>query len=507
MTYFDAFVSFLHGIPWTQIFLSLQWVFFAYFIAINLSYLALNYISVFSIIRYMRDHRAEYLPKSLASYQPPISILIPACNEQRSIVSSIHSLLQLHYPEFELVVINDGSSDGTLDAVIEEFGMVEFPEAYRKRLTSQPIRAIYASAQFPQVRLVDKENGGKADALNAGINCARYPLFCVVDADCILQRDSLVRVVRPFLEDATTVAAGGVVRVLNGCTVKNGFLEKIELPRQFLPMFQNVEYLRAFLFGRMGWSPLNALLIISGAFGVFYKERVIAIGGYRSETVGEDMDLVVRLHRDLREQRRPYRITFVPDPICWTEAPTDLISLKSQRMRWQRGLAESLTPNFGLMFDRRGGAVGWLAFPFMVLFELIGPAIEVLGYTAMIVLWWFELIPLESFLVFLFASVGLGVLLSTNAMFLEELSFQMYPRSGQQLKLFAAAVLENFGYRQLNSIWRFTGLCKWLFSSRKRGRWGDISRDGSWQHEAENPEAAGEQSKPLPTQPKPQSAG
>ncbi|MEO7251815.1 MAG: glycosyltransferase family 2 protein, partial [Arenimonas sp.] len=348
----------MQAIAWAQVFQSLQWVFFAYFIAINLAYLVLNYISVFSIIRYMRDHRAEYLPESLASYQPPISILIPACNEVGSIVSSIHSLLKLKYPEFEIVVINDGSSDGTLEAVVRAFAMVEFPEAYRNRLHTEPVRAVYASSRYPQVRLVDKMNGGKADALNAGVNCVRYPLFCAVDADCILQQDSLGRVVRPFLEDATTVASGGVVRILNGCTVKNGFLEKIELPNKFLPLFQNVEYLRAFLFGRMGWSPMNALLIISGAFGVFYKERVMAIGGYRTDTVGEDMDLVVRLHRSLRREQRPYRITFVPDPICWTEAPTDLKSLKNQRMRWQRGLAESLAPNFGIMFDRRGGAVG-----------------------------------------------------------------------------------------------------------------------------------------------------
>ncbi|MEO7251088.1 MAG: glycosyltransferase family 2 protein, partial [Arenimonas sp.] len=227
--------------------------------------------------------------------------------------------------------------------------------------------------------------------------------------------------------------------------------------------------------------------IISGAFGVFYKERVIAIGGYRVDTVGEDMDLVVRLHRNMRDEKRTYRITFVPDPICWTEAPTDLKSLKNQRMRWQRGLAESLTSNLGLMFNFRGGTVGWLAFPFMILFEMVGPAIEVLGYIAMISLWWLDLIPLQSFLVFLFASIGLGVLLSTNAMFLEELSFQMYPRPGQQLKLFVAAVLENFGYRQINSVWRFMGLCKWLFSTRRRGHWGEIARDGSWQDHGEAP--------------------
>jgi cellulose synthase/poly-beta-1,6-N-acetylglucosamine synthase-like glycosyltransferase len=327
----------------------------------------------------------------------------------------------------------------------------------------------------------------------AGINCIRYPLFCSIDADCILHPSSLGRVVRPFLEDSTTVATGGVVRVLNGCTVKNGFLEKVELPRAMLPLFQCVEYLRAFLFGRMGWSPINALLVISGAFGVFYKEHVVAVGGYRTDTVGEDMDLVVRLHRKLRRERRPYRITFVPEPICWTEVPSDTKSLMAQRTRWQRGLAESLVPNLRLCFSRRAGAVGLLAFPFMVTFELLGPIVEAVGYVAMITLWLLHLIPLQSFLVFLFLSVGMGIMLSTNAILLERLSFQMYPRVGQQLTLFAAGILENFGYRQMTAVFRLIGLTKWVFSGKARSDWGQIVREGSWQ----KPEAGGEGDPPA----------
>lgn len=464
---------------------SMQWMFFAYFICINLAYLALTYVSVFAIIRYMREHGVQYLPKNFTAYQPPVSILVPACNEERTIVSSIRSLLRLGYPDFEIVVINDGSSDKTLEEVIKAFSLVEFPEAYRKRLKTADVNKVYASAQYPKVRLIDKVNGGKADALNAGINCARYPLFCVVDADCILQQDSLARVVQPFLEDKQTVAAGGVIRLVNGCTVKDGFLTGVDLPRKLLPTMQIVEYLRAFLFGRLGWSPMNALLIISGAFGVFYKERVIAVGGYRNDTVGEDMDLVVRLHRQLRSERKRYRITFVPDPICWTEAPEDLGSLKNQRMRWQQGLAESLLPNWRMMFQRNGGAVGWLAFPFMLLFECIGPLIEVLGYVSVLLMWIAGLLSVDALLVFLFAAVGLGVLLSVNALFLEELSFHLYPRPRQQLKLFLAAIVENFGYRQLNSVWRLMGMVRWVVRLRGRSRWGRIRRHASWQHQGD----------------------
>jgi cellulose synthase/poly-beta-1,6-N-acetylglucosamine synthase-like glycosyltransferase len=480
-------IEWLQSLPWVEMALRLQWVFLGYFLSLNTAYLVLTYISLYAIAGYMRDHRAEYLPKSLTSYQPPVSILIPAHNEVGSIVSSVRSLFRLNYPQFEIVVINDGSTDGTLEEVIKAFEMVEFPEAYRKRINTKPVHKIYASARYPQVRLVDKDNGGKSDALNAGINCARYPLFCTIDADCILQPDSLHRVVRPFLEDPTTVAAGGVVRVLNGCTVHDGMLEKVDLPRAMLPLFQLVEYLRAFLFGRLGWSPLNALMVISGAFGVFYKERVIAVHGYRTDTVGEDMDLVVRLHVNLRNERRAYRITFVPDPICWTEVPADLRSLRNQRNRWQRGLAESVAPNLKHV-GRRSGTVGWLAFPFMLIFEMVGPVLEVVGYAATIVLWGFGLIPMESFLVFLFVSVGVGVLLSVNAMFLEEISFHMYPRFSQQLRLFFIAVLENFGYRQLNSLWRSTAMIGWLFTFWRKARWGKVERKGTWQR-ARGPEA------------------
>lgn len=479
--YWQMLVSYVQQIPWVSIADSLQWFFMAYFVAINLAYLLLNYISAYQIVRYMREYRANYLPAGLREYQPPVSIILPAFNEETSVVSSVRSLLKTSYPAFEIVVVNDGSSDRTRDALIEAFGLVRVPEAYRTRLQTEPVHGVYASASCPRVRMVDKANGGKADAINAGINCVRYPLFCVVDADSILQPESLSRVVRPFLEDSRVVASGGVVRVLNGCTVRDGMLDKIGLPNGWLPSFQLVEYLRAFLFGRMGWSPMNALLIISGAFGVFYKERVIAIGGYRTDTVGEDMDLVIRLHRNLREEKRDYRIVFVPDPVCWTEAPTDLSSLRSQRMRWQRGLAESLWTNIGMLFNRRSGAAGWVAFPFMLFFEFLGPIIEVVGYVSMIVLALCGLVQLDVFLIFLAAAVGMGILLSVNAMLLEELSFGLYSRPAQQLRLFVVAILENFGYRQVNSVWRFSATIRWMFTRRKRHSWGRISRDGSWQ--------------------------
>jgi len=459
--------------------LASQWFFLAYFIGLNGGYLLLNLLSLVSIKRHLDAHALDSLPGIHSGFEPPVSVLVPAYNEEATIASSVHSLLQLNYPEYEVIVINDGSKDGTLAALQREFALVPFPDVYWRRLETRPVRAIYRSTVHPNLRVLDKENGGKADGLNAGINASRYPLFCGVDADSILERDSLKRVAGPFLEDPLTIAAGGTVRIANGCTVEGGFLTSVGLPRHPLALVQIVEYLRAFLFGRMGWSPLNAMLIISGAFGLFRKETVVAAGGYRENTIGEDMELVVRLHRQCRQQRRPYRITYVPDPICWTEAPESLGVLKGQRVRWQRGLAESLTQNLSLLFHPRGGAPGWLAFPFMVVFEWLGPLIEVAGYAFMIAGFALGLISWPAFATFMLVAFGIGLILSISALLLEEISFHVYPRSSQLLVLLVMAVVENFGYRQLNSLWRLWGLLKW--ASGSKARWGEMTRTASWQ--------------------------
>ena len=463
----------------TGLILAAQWFFLAYFVALNCGYLALNLLSLATIKRYLDSHALDSLPRAYSGFEQPVSILVPAYNEEATIASSVRSLLQLNYPEYEVIVINDGSKDETLATLKREFALVPFPEVEWRRIGTRQVRGIYRSTLHPNLRVLDKENGGKADALNAGINASRCPLFCGVDADSILERDSLRRVAEPFLDNPLTVAAGGTVRIANGCTVEGGFLTAVGLPRHPLAVMQIVEYLRAFLFGRMGWSPLNAVLIISGAFGLFRKEAVVAVGGYRHDTVGEDMELVVRLHRWFRLQRKPYRITFVPDPICWTEAPESFKVLKNQRVRWQRGLSESLTMNLGLLFHPRGGAAGWLAFPFMVVFEWIGPLIEVSGYVFMFTGFSFGLVSAPAFLTFMLVAFGLGLILSVNALLLEEISFHVYSRPAQLLVLLGAAIAENAGYRQVNSLWRLWGFWRWLVGAK--GQWGDMQRSANWQ--------------------------
>lgn len=455
-----------------------QWIFLFYFAAINLSYLGLNISSFYYIYRYMSSNSVQDFPDLIPDVLPPITIVVPAHNEESGINNSVYSLMQLDYPEFEIIVVNDGSTDNTLENLIEEFELKVFPEAYRVRINTEAVRSIYLSARYDSVRVIDKDCGGKGDALNAGINMARYPLVCTIDADSILQKDSLRKIVQPFTLDARTVASGGTVRIANGCETEQGFIKSISMPNEVLPMIQVVEYLRAFLFGRIGWSPFNALLIISGAFGLFHKETVVSVGGYRRDTIGEDMELIVRMHRILKKRKKAYRISFVPDPICWTEAPTDIRSLARQRIRWQHGLSESLFMNIGLLFHPRGGMVGWGAMPFMLIFEWLGPFVELLGYIIIIYGFFIGIIPLDSFLILFGVAVSLSILLSVAAVLLEEISFHVYTKISDLLRLFIAAIAENIIYRQLNTIWRVWGIMQWLIF--RQGSWGDIKRKIIW---------------------------
>lgn len=458
--------------------LAAQWFFFGYFVLLNAGYLALNGCAAVAMRRYLEERVLEGMPSAIAGQGPPVSVVVPAYNEEATIAASVRSMLQLDYPEYEVIVVNDGSRDGTMAVLQAEFALVPHPEAYWKRLPCRPLRAVYRSLKHPQLRVIDKDNGGKADALNAGVNASRYPLFCGVDADSILERTSLRRVVAPFLEDPAVIASGGTVRIANGCEVRDGFMERVGVPARPLPLLQLVEYLRAFLFGRLGWSPLNAVLIISGAFGVFRKEAVVRAGGYRTDTMGEDMELVVRLHRLRRLAGEPYRIVFVPDPVCWTEAPESLRVLRSQRVRWQRGLAESLMLNRALFLHRRGGMPGWVAFPFMALFEWLGPLVEVAGYALLLAGVATGVLSSEAFWAFLLLALGLGILLSVSALLLEELSFHIYTRPGQLGALLLGAVLENAGYRQLVTLWRLEGLVKWAAGAR--AHWGIMTRTARW---------------------------
>lgn len=450
-----------------------EWFFLGYIVLMNLVYLLLSMISVTYIRKYTSERDIAEIPPFYSAFSPPISIIVPAYNEETTIAASIRSLFQIIYPDYEIIVVNDGSKDGTMEALIREFGLIPMPESYASSLKTEKIRTVYQSTSHYNLRVVDKSNGGKADSLNAGISLSDNELVCCVDADSLLQPDSLIRIVQPFIESPETVACGGSIRIANGCRFSGSYLQQVGLPDNLLSLSQVVEYLRAFLFGRLGWSPMNAMLIISGAFSVFRKKAVLAVGGYRTDTVGEDMEIIVRMHHHYRMRQEKYKITFVPDPICWTQVPEDFKTLRNQRARWQRGLGESLFLHRQLLFHPKSGLVGWLAYPFMLIFELLSPVIELAGYGFMIIGFLLDLISPSAFLAFMTISLGMGFMLSLNALLLEELSFHMYTRFSDVFMLLGAIIIENFGYRQLIMLCRVQGLIQWL---TKKGGWGEMKR-------------------------------
>ena len=459
----------------TGVILAINYVVLAYFLAINSFYLFLYAASFVEISDYARREIFSGLSELFTSnYAPPVSLIVPAYNEEATISASVRSFLALQYPLFEVVVVNDGSKDSTLDVLKEEFDLRQSDQPVRIQLDTQPIRAVYSSVS-ERIVVIDKENGGKADALNAGICAANYPLVCCIDADIILEEDALLRVARPMIESRDVVAVGGIVRVANGCEVESGRVTNVRTPRKALPNFQIVEYLRAFLAGRTGWGVLNSLLIISGAFGMFRRQDFIDIGGYAHDTVGEDMEVVTRMHRILREKRRRYRISFVPDPVAWTEVPATVRVLRRQRDRWHRGLMDVLWRNRKMFMNPRYGTVGLLAMPYYVLFEFLGPVVELVGYTAFTLGLALGIINAPFALAFFMAAVGLGVLLSVAAVLLEELRLQRYPRWWDLVKLTLYSVVENFGYRQINTLWRFLAIISFL---RKNQSWGAMERQG-----------------------------
>jgi cellulose synthase/poly-beta-1,6-N-acetylglucosamine synthase-like glycosyltransferase len=454
-----------------------NWFVLFYFLALNTIYLVLFVISLGAVLRFVRrTFFSDYRQIMQSDMTWPISVIVPAHDEEKTIVETVRSLMMVNYGEFEIIVVNDGSSDRTLQRLVEAFDLRRMDRVFRRALATEEVRAFYGSLVNTQLTVVDKVKGGKSDALNAGINISRYPLFCSIDADSVIEDNSLLRVVKPFMEDpARTVAAGGIVRIVNGCQVRDGRVVHIELPDRALPILQVVEYLRAFLTGRVGWSMLKSLLIISGAFGIYRKQEVIEIGGYSRDTVTEDLDLVVRLHRHMHRQETDYRMVFVPDPVCWTEVPYRLRDLMRQRNRWHRGLVQTLWENRGMLFNPRYGMLGIFGVPYFFIFEMLGPIIEVVGYVSVLVAFLMGLLNVEFLLLFLTIAILYGTFLSVAAVLLEEISFRRYPGWLDLAKLIVFGILENFGYRQLLAVLKIKAYWDFL---RDRQAWGRMRRAG-----------------------------
>ncbi|MBT8147171.1 MAG: glycosyltransferase family 2 protein [Gammaproteobacteria bacterium] len=439
-------------------------------------YLAINLIALDTLREHLKRRPTREDQAHFSGMEPPISVIVPAYNEGTTIVASLQSIMKLDYPGMEVVVVNDGSKDDTLEVLLREFDFEQFPEAKRLSISCKPIRAVYLSRRLDNLRLIDKENGGKADAINAGINLSRSPLFCCIDADSLLEPEALAKVVQPFVLNRDIMATGGTVRVANGSTVTRGHVTRQRPPRNLLALFQFVEYIRGFLFGRLGWSRIKGLLIVSGAFGVFHKEKVIETGGYATGTIGEDMELILRMYKTMIKKGRSHDVEFVPDAVCWTEAPETLKVFSSQRKRWHRGLSESLENNTDLLFGKNTGTIGWLAYPFFTLIEWLSPFVELIGYLFTAYLLLMQKVTLLDASLLLCFAVLLSVFISVLGLFLDQLLFPGSMRARDVLILTLTTVAECFGYRQLNMVYKIQGAYGWM--TKAGSSWGEMTRVG-----------------------------
>ena len=454
--------------PWDVVVLVVEVLLFIYFLIANGFYVFTAVLALLNLPLFMRLHRADPLRRSYSSLDTPVSMIVPAHNEEAVIVKTVQSLLAMEYPTFEILVVNDGSTDGTLEALGKAFNLEPYPEAYRVSLPSEEVREVYRSADHPSLRVIDKVNGGKADALNAGLNVARYPLVLAGDADSYYHPSTLQWMTEPFQKDGRTMVVGGAIAVGNDCIPDSRDTEFApKLPRRMLQRFQALEYLRAFLSNRLGWAPLNALGIVSGACGLWRKDLLVEAGGYRRDTVWEDMEMTLRVHHMMRRKDRTYRVAFTPYPVCWTMVPETLASLYHQRVLWHRHLSECMSIHRRLLFS--GGALGWMTLPYLVFFEWLAPLVVTFGIAFGAAGIYFHFLDWYSQWVLLGLVLTLAILISFVAILLDEISFTAY-RLRDIWNLFFAAFLENFGYRQFVGVANLVGFLTWMARTRYRGR-------------------------------------
>jgi cellulose synthase/poly-beta-1,6-N-acetylglucosamine synthase-like glycosyltransferase len=451
---------------------------FFYYLASNLIYLVLLIVALFASRAHHQHLASLRLERMKVSpLTPPITLITPAHNEEGSIVPSIQSLLRVDYPQLEVVVVNDGSTDRTLPKLTEEFQLEAARMLYTPHIATTRVRGIYRSAREPRLIVVDKEScGSKADAVNAGLNAASSPYACVVDADSMLESDALLRIMVKILEDPKrVVAAGGIVRAVNGCELSGGKIRRVRLPKSPIVVIQVIEYLRAFLIGREGWSRGNMLTIISGAFGVFRRDVLLRVGGYRTASIGEDFDLVARIHRLMLDEKKQYRIAFVPDPVCWTEVPPTMRSLARQRARWHKGLIDTLWRSREMLFQRKCGRIGWIALPYMWIFECFAPVIELIGLATIALAAILHVLSRTFFIEFLIYGYLFAAMISVGAVLQEEVTYRRYNDWRDVARLILFCFLEQIPYRQMYLLWRLHGL--WQYA-RGDVSWHSVQRIG-----------------------------
>lgn len=465
---------------WTLMYDLFTYGIFVYSTVILGFYLFIGIYSIGETRKYIRKSSfAEFKILASSEHTPSLSILAPAYNEGATIIENVRSLLSIYYNNFEVIIINDGSKDDSLQKLIDTYDLEEVPYFCEQPIKTKPIKGIYKSRNpvYKKLVVVDKINGGKADALNVGINIAQNKYVVCIDVDCILEQDAMLKLTKPFLEngEARVIATGGVVRIANSCEVKDGKIEQVHLPKQFLPRMQALEYIRAFLLGRMAWSRMNGLLLISGAFGAFDREIVIAVGGYDHSTVGEDMELVVRMRRYMEEANLPYEVAYIPDPLCWTEAPASYKILGRQRNRWTRGTIETLRMHRKMFFNPRYGVLGMVSYPYWFFFEFLAPIIEFVGFLAFLVFVCLGLMDWPFFLALLLTIYAFAAVFSSFAILMEVLTYNQYKKRKEIATLMLTALIEPIIFHPFVVWSAVKGNIDLL---RKKKAWGEMSRQG-----------------------------
>lgn len=438
-------------------------------------------LSVIEIRKY--NLRCWYINHSAllnSQHVPGISVIAPAYNESGTVINGVQTLLSLNYPKFEVIIVNDGSNDDTLQKLIDEYELAASSFYYHEEIKTQPVRGIYKSKNpvYSKLIIIDKHNGkSKADASNAGINAASYPLFLCTDMDCILHKDTLIKMVRPFVEEKTRViATGSVIRISNSCEVENGYLKKVKVPDKFLPLFQELEYIRAFLLGRMAWSKINGLMLVSGGIGLFDKEIVLSAGGYDHKSFGEDMELVGRMRIWMEDNKQKYLVTYIPESLCWTEVPSSLTIFARQRTRWTKGLAQTLWIHRKAFFNPRYKVFGLLTFPYWVFFEWLAPLIEAGGIIFYIYLVLIGKLTWIYALILLAFVYSFSVMITILAILWDEVAGMKYEKKREVFKLCLAAMVEPFAYHPLVLFFSLRG--NWFFFTNSKLTWGDMTRIG-----------------------------
>lgn len=459
-----------------------EYTVFVYGTSLLFLYALLAILSFLNIRLYLKkESYTDYSVILGSPLAPGISVVAPAFNESVTIVQNIRSLLTLDYPKYEIIIINDGSTDDTLAKVIEEFSMIKVDYAYDVKLKSKPVRGVYKSTNdaYAKLIVVDKENGkAKADAVNAGINICSYPYFLCTDVDCILHEATLQKLIKPILEDDQNrvIATGATLRLSNSCEVDGGVITKIRAPRPLLARFQEMEYIRAFVLGKMGWSYINAVPNVSGGLGMFDKEIAVRAGGYDAASFGEDMELMMRMNRYTKENKIKSAIRYIPVTLCWTEGPTTLKIFMRQRTRWGRGLIQLMVAHRKMFFNSRYGIVGMLTFPYNFFFELLAPLVEFLGIIYYIIIAIMGQVNWPYAIILLIFVYTYSVMISTLAVLWDQLTFQYYKTWGDVVRICMMVFIEMIIYHPLIVIFALRGY--FFYLTNRKHSWGNMQRQG-----------------------------